>query len=75
MREKYESLALTDLKEIAKVRGIKGTSTMKKADIIESMLILDEQEKKEKETLQNTDAKETQMQKKKWLNWMTFETN
>ena len=63
MREKYESLALTDLKEIAKVRGIKGTSTMKKADIIESMLILDEQEKKEKETLQNTDAKETHMQK------------
>ena len=45
MREKYESLALTDLKEIAKVRGIKGTSTMKKADIIESMLALDEQEK------------------------------
>ena len=45
MREKYESLALSDLKEIAKVRGIKGTSTMKKAEIIESMLALDEQEK------------------------------
>ncbi len=45
MREKYESLALADLKEIAKVRGIKGTSTMKKADIIESMLQLDEKEK------------------------------
>lgn len=44
MREKYESLALTDLKEIAKIRGIKGTSTMKKADIIETMLLLDEQE-------------------------------
>ena len=30
MREKYESLALADLKEIAKARGIKGVSTMKK---------------------------------------------
>ena len=30
MREKYQSLALADLKEIAKSRGIKGTSGMKK---------------------------------------------
>lgn len=42
MREKYQSLALTDLKEIAKSRGIKGTSGMKKADIIEAMVALDE---------------------------------
>lgn len=45
MREKYESLALTDLKEIAKSRGIKGTSGMKKADIVEAMLAEDEKEK------------------------------
>ena len=38
MREKYESLPLTSLKEIAKARGLKGVSTMKKADIIELML-------------------------------------
>ena len=44
MREKYQSLALTDLKEIAKSRGIKGTSSMKKADVIEAMLALDEKE-------------------------------
>ena len=31
MREKYESLPLVQLKELAKVRGLKGTSTMKKA--------------------------------------------
>lgn len=43
MREKYQSLALTDLKEIAKSRGIKGTSGMKKADIIEAMVALDEE--------------------------------
>ncbi len=44
MREKYESLALTDLKEIAKSRGIKGTSTMKKAQIVEAMLKEDEKD-------------------------------
>lgn len=45
MREKYESLALVDLKEIAKARGIKGTSAMKKADLVEAMLKEDEKEK------------------------------
>lgn len=45
MREKYESLALVDLKEIAKLRGIKGVSTMKKADLVEAMLREDEKDK------------------------------
>ena len=45
MREKYESLALVDLKEIAKARGIKGTSAMKKAELVEAMLQEDEREK------------------------------
>ncbi len=49
MREKYESLALTQLKELAKVRGIKGVSAMKKNDVVEAMLALDEKEKTEKE--------------------------
>ena len=52
MREKYQSLALTDLKEIAKSRGIRGTSSMKKADVIEAMVALDEKEN------QNTEAAE-----------------
>ena len=47
MREKYESLPLTSLKEIAKARGLKGVSTMKKADIIELMLKKDQQDKAE----------------------------
>ncbi len=42
MKEKYESLALVDLKAIAKARGLKGTSSMKKEDIIELMLKEDE---------------------------------
>ena len=35
MREKYESLALVDLKAIARTRGIKGTSLMKKGEVID----------------------------------------
>lgn len=50
MREKYESLAVHDLKEIAKARGIKGLSTMKKADVIDAMLRLDAQETAEMKT-------------------------
>ena len=47
MREKYESLALADLKEIAKSRGMKGVSTMKKAELVEEMLRQDEKDKSE----------------------------
>lgn len=47
MREKYESLALVQLKELAKVRGLKGTSAMKKAELVEAMLAEDERLKKE----------------------------
>lgn len=46
MREKYESLPLATLKELAKARGLKGISTMKKAELIELMLMEDEKEKK-----------------------------
>lgn len=42
MREKYESLPLTELRALAKVRGLKGTSTMKKAEVVEAMLAEDE---------------------------------
>ena len=49
MREKYESLALADLKAIAKSRGIRGVTAMKKADVIEAMLALDEKEKQEEQ--------------------------
>ncbi len=48
MREKYESLALATLKELAKARGIKGVSTMKKDEVVEAMLAQDEKDKAEK---------------------------
>ena len=44
MREKYESLPLATLKDLAKARGLKGISTMKKAELIERMLEEDEKE-------------------------------
>lgn len=49
MREKYESLSLVVLRDLAKSRGIKNVSSAKKADIIEMMLAEDEREKTEKE--------------------------
>ena len=45
MREKYESLGLAELKEIAKARGIKGASTMKKSEIVDAMLAEDENDR------------------------------
>lgn len=46
MREKYESLSVSVLRDLAKARDIKGTSVMKKAELVEAMLALDEQESK-----------------------------
>ncbi len=43
-KERYESLALQNLKEIAKKRGMKGISTLKKADLIEALLKKDEED-------------------------------
>ena len=50
MREKYESLSLATLKDLAKARGLKGISTMRKPELIERML---EEDKKEQEYLNN----------------------
>lgn len=54
-REKYESLPLTTLKELAKARGLKGISTLKKAELIEAMLNEDDKEnaKEVKEEIKN----------------------
>ena len=49
MREKYESLAVAVLRDLAKTRGISGTSSMKKADLVDAMLALDEKENTQNE--------------------------
>ena len=60
MREKYESLPVASLRDIAKARHLKGVSTMKKADIIELMLAEDEKDKAKavKEEVKNEKSKE-----------------
>lgn len=44
MREKYETLSLATLKELAKERGMRGISTLKKVELIEAMLRQDEKD-------------------------------
>ncbi len=46
MREKYESLSAFVLKDLAKARGLKGISSLKKGQIIDRMLEEDEKEAK-----------------------------
>ena len=63
MRDKYESLPLATLKELAKARGLKGISALKKEELIERMLEEDEKDKiaskeKVKEMSANTGDKE-----------------
>ena len=45
MREKYESLPLATLRDLAKAREMEGISTLKKAELIEAMLAQDEKDK------------------------------
>ena len=49
MREKYESLSLAVLRELAKARGLKKISALKKADLINLMVETDEKEEEQKE--------------------------
>ena len=64
-REKYESLPLTTLKELAKAREMKGVSGMKKSELIDAMLALDEKvEEEEARTEAKEEVKETMKEKK-----------
>ena len=57
MREKYESLPLATLKELAKARDISGISGLKKAQLIERML---EEDIRDKERSANTGDRDKQ---------------
>ena len=61
-RERYESLPLATLKELAKARNMKGVSTLKKSALIDEMLKLDETEK---QMQANEKAKEEVKEEKK----------
>lgn len=58
MREKYESLSLTVLKDLAKARGLKGVSSMKKGELVEAMLAEDEKEKAEAKASATAESQE-----------------
>ena len=51
-REQYESLPLAQLKAIAKTRGMKGTSTLKKGELITLMLEKDEEASRQEQIAQ-----------------------
>jgi transcription termination factor Rho len=56
LKEKLMTLPLTQLREIAKANGLKGISTMKKAELIEKILELQESQEEPKE---QTDREQT----------------
>ena len=78
MKEKYETLSLTVLKDLAKARGIKGITGMKKAELIDRMLEedknvtnqKDQEEKKapEKEKTEQTEKTNRQEQREQGQN-------
>lgn len=56
MREKYETLSLASLKEIAKARGLKKISALNKADLIDLMVAEDERLEREKQKEKSAQA-------------------
>ena len=67
MREKYESLSVVALRDVAKARGIKNISTMKKSELIEAMLKEDEKEVNQQSvtTEEETEVKTENIKKEK----------
>ncbi len=57
MREKYESLSLVVLRDLAKARGLKNISSMKKSDLVNRMLEEDARKPKETESMQTQEER------------------
>ena len=56
MRERYESLPVTELRAVAKARGLKGISSLRKEQLVERMLQEDENDRKKQASEEGTDA-------------------
>ena len=66
MKEKYESLSAATLKELAKARGIKYVSAMKKSQVIEAMLAADAMEAQQKENQKKKQPVEELKEEETW---------
>lgn len=64
-REKYESLPLATLKELAKARKMRGVSTLKKSELIDAMLALDEKEAQAEAATEAKEEVKEEMKEKK----------
>nr|WP_294490605.1 transcription termination factor Rho [uncultured Mediterraneibacter sp.] len=64
-RERYESLPLATLRELAKARKMKGISTLKKGDLIDAMLALDEQEEQQEAAFEAKEEVREELKEKK----------
>lgn len=63
MREKYESLSLAVLKDLAKARGLRGISTLRKEALIERMLEEDEKDARKEQESSAPERSETPAEK------------
>ena len=64
-REKYESLPLATLKELAKARKMRGVSTLKKGELIDAMLALDAKEEQAEAASEAKEEVREEMKEKK----------
>ena len=62
-RAMYETLPLSELKQIAKVRKMKGVSTLKKSDLIDRMLEEDQKDESEKAAAAEPETMKPEIQK------------
>lgn len=58
MREKYESLSVTVLREVAKSRGLKHLSGLKKSELVDRMIAEDERIASENKSAEKTEEKQ-----------------
>lgn len=63
MRERYETLSMATLRDLAKARGLKGISTLKKAELIDVMVEADRKEKEAEQPKEIQELKKVQESK------------
>ena len=77
MREKYETLSVSVLKDLAKARGLKGVTSLKKAELIDRMVEEDtklEEQNEQAEQMEKEERKETEKEQPKKPEQQTQQT-